>query len=107
MKQEIDALIRNRTWDLLDKQLGDNVIDSLWVFKVNEHPDESLDKLKHGSWQMVFRQIKGMDYHDTFSSVVKAVSICLVLTLTITNDWKLSQTDIGNVFLNGSLNEEF
>lgn len=51
------------------------------------------------------RQEKGVDYHETFSPVVKSTSIRLVLNIAITHGWILSQIDIGNAFLNGILQE--
>lgn len=48
-------------------------------------------------------QIEGLDYAETFSPVVNPISICLVLTVTLTKGWKICQIDIGNAFLNGVL----
>lgn len=90
MKFEIDKLIGNETWDLVDKQPGDNMIDSLSIFKEKEHLDGSVDKLKARLVTNGSRQIEDVDYHDTFSPFMKAMSICLILTLAITNDWEFS-----------------
>jgi len=32
-----------------------------------------------------FHQVHGFDFHETFSPVVKSVTICIVLTLTLTH----------------------
>ena len=37
--------------------------------------------------------------------MVKPVTIRLILTLALTNQWKLFQLDMNNAFLNGFLNE--
>lgn len=50
-------------------------------------------------------RIEGKDYNQTFIMVVKPMMIRLVLTIVITNNLKLHQVDIGNVFLHGRLNE--
>lgn len=89
----------------MEKQPGVNVIDLVWVFKVKECPDGTVDKLKVCLVANSSCQIDGVDYHDTFSMVVKAASIYFVLTLAITNGWELAQIDINNAFLNGSLCE--
>lgn len=35
MGTEYDALVRNHTWELIEKELIDNLIYSLWVLGLN------------------------------------------------------------------------
>lgn len=53
-----------------------------------------------------FHQQHSFDFHETLSSVFKHVTIRLILTLALTNHWKIQQLDINNAFLNGFLDEE-
>jgi len=52
-----------------------------------------------------FHQAHGFDFHETFSPVVKPITIRIVLTFTISYGQKLFQLDVNNVFLNGLLEE--
>lgn len=52
----------------------------------------------------IFHQ--GFDFHETFSLIVKPITIKVILTLIVTHKWDMQQIDINNAFLNGELQEE-
>ena len=52
-----------------------------------------------------YTQISGLNYSHTFSLVVKAATVRIVLSLAVLNSWKLHQLDVKNAFLNGNLDE--
>ncbi|GJV21096.1 putative RNA-directed DNA polymerase [Tanacetum coccineum] len=67
--------------------------------------------MKNGTWSLVPRAsntnvVDGIDFHETFSPVVKSITIRAVLSLAVTNDWPLHQLDIQNSFLHGNLKEQ-
>jgi hypothetical protein len=44
MEAEFDALISNRTWTLVPRPPGTNIVGSKWIFKTKFRPDGSVDK---------------------------------------------------------------
>jgi hypothetical protein len=53
-----------------------------------------------------YKQHYGIDYEDTFSPMVKAATIRLVLSLAVSFGRNLRQLDVQNVFLHGNIEEE-
>ncbi|GJW22257.1 ribonuclease H-like domain-containing protein [Tanacetum coccineum] len=45
----------------------------------------------------------GVDFDETFSSVVKSAIICTVLSLAVSRQWSIHKLDVKNAFLNGDL----
>jgi histone deacetylase 1/2 len=106
MDEEYTALKSNRTWHLVPSGAGKNIIDCKWVYKVKRRADGSVDRYKARLVAKGFKQRYGIDYDDTFSPVVKAATIRLVLSLAVSRNWHLRQLDVKNAFLHGVLEEE-
>ena len=86
MDVEFDALIKNKTWHLVPPKRGRNVIDCKWVYKIKRRSDGKIDRYKARLVAKGFKQRYGIDYEDTFSPVVKAATIRLVLSLAVSKN---------------------
>jgi histone deacetylase 1/2 len=106
MKAEFDALLKNQTWTLMPLPSDRQAIGCKWVFRTKENPDGSINKYKARLVAKGFHQQHGFDFNETFSPVIKPITIRLILSLAISYKWPLKQLDINNAFLNGTLEEE-
>jgi histone deacetylase 1/2 len=106
MDCEFQALQKNETWHLVPSKRGMNIIDCKWVFKIKRKVDGSIDRYKARLVAKGYKQCYGIDYEDTFSPVVKAATIRLVLSITVSRGWSLRQLDVQNAFLHGVLEED-
>ena len=53
-----------------------------------------------------FHQKHEIHYTETFSPVVKASTVRVILSLAVLNQWVIRQVDVNNAFLNGILIED-
>jgi hypothetical protein len=103
---EYNALMNNNTWHLVPPKKGSNIIDCKWVHKIKYNADGSLNKYKSRLVAKGYKQRYGIDYEDTFSTVVKMATIRIILSIVVSRGWSLRQLDVQNAFLHGVLEEE-
>ncbi|KAD2392953.1 hypothetical protein E3N88_39930 [Mikania micrantha] len=105
MADELDALNRNGTWTLVPSAPHLNVVDCKWVYRLKTDPHGNISRYKARLVAKGFHQQHGVDYHETFSPVIKPATIQTVLSIAVTNQWSLRQLDVQNAFLHGDLEE--
>ncbi|GJX93416.1 retrovirus-related pol polyprotein from transposon TNT 1-94 [Tanacetum coccineum] len=89
MKEEYDALMKNGTWSLVPRASNTNVVDGKWVYRLKRDKNGATTRYKARFVTKGFRQQPGIDFHETFSPVVKSTTIRAVLSLAVANDWPL------------------
>lgn len=106
MTKEFDALQSNETWELVEYQPHHNVVGCKWVYRIKYNPDGSLDKYKARLVAKGFHQRPGSDFTETFSPVIKPVTVRVVLAIAVHQRWPLRQLDVNNAFLQGTLHDD-
>ena len=51
------------------------------------------------------RQVKGVNYFETFSSAAKMPTVQVILANAATQDWEIEHVDIKSAYLNATLKE--
>ncbi|CAA7042096.1 unnamed protein product [Microthlaspi erraticum] len=106
MIDEINSHIRNHTWHLVRNIDVDNIVGNMWIFTIKRKPDGSVERYKARIVAKGYNQRPGIDYHETFSPVVKPATIRIVLSTAVSRNWPLQQFDVNNAFLQGRLEDE-
>ncbi|XP_065627419.1 uncharacterized protein LOC136066661 [Quercus suber] len=106
MKEEIDALTKNHTWDLVTLPPSQSVVGCKWIYKIKTHSDGSIERYKARLVAKGFTQEYGIDYEETFAPVARISSVRALLAVAAASKWDLFQMDVKNAFLNGDLHEE-
>ena len=66
MKSEMDSLVKNDTWSLVQKHDDMNTIGSKWVFKIKRNSNGEIIKHKARLVAQGYSQIHGLDYSEVF-----------------------------------------
>jgi hypothetical protein len=89
MDDEYEALIKNKTWHLVPLLKGSNFFDCKWIYKIKRKQDGSLERYKVTVVGKGYKQRYGIDYEDTFSSIVKVVTIRTILSIVVSSGWTM------------------
>ena len=69
MKEDLDALSKNNTWDLVTLSSGKFVVGCKWIYKIKTHSDGSIKRYKTCLVAKDFTQEYEIDYIETFTPV--------------------------------------
>ncbi|KAL8132571.1 hypothetical protein AgCh_008162 [Apium graveolens] len=75
IKNEVDSIMQNHTWELVDLPTDCKPLGSKWVFKKKLKTDGTIDKYKARLVIKGYKQQKCLDYFDTYSPVTRITSI--------------------------------
>ena len=106
MQEEIDALYKNLTWDLVPLPKGRKAIGNKWVYKIKRDVNNQVERYRARLVVKGFAQKEGTDFNEIFSPVVRLSTVRVVLAMCATYDLYLEQLDVKTAFLHGELEEE-
>lgn len=106
MNVEMEALEKNKTWELVKLPTGKKPVGCKWVYTVKYRADGSIERYKARLVAKGYTQTYGIDYQETFAPVAKMNTVRVLLSLAANYNWDLQQFDVKNAFLHGELEEE-
>jgi hypothetical protein len=106
MKDEMNSLAKNATWDLVELPRNRKTVGCKWAYKLKKGVDDKVERYKARMVAKGYSQKACIEFHDIFSRVVKIVSIRSVLALVALLDLELEQIDLKTAFLHGDLHED-
>ena len=106
MVEEMEALHKNETWDIVEFPVGRKCVGSKWFFKKNFNAQGKVEKYKARLVEKGYSQVEGIEFGDIFSPVSNLASIRFLLSIVATFDLEVEQMDVKTTFLDGDLEEE-
>ncbi|KAI9157376.1 hypothetical protein LWI28_021571 [Acer negundo] len=106
MDEEIKALEKHKTWELVDLPDNKEVVGLKWVYKTKYRSIGSIQKYKARLVAKGYMQREGINFEETFAHVARFDTIRTVLALAAHNKWYVYQFDVKFAFWNGVLDEE-
>ena len=106
MLEELRALEKNKTWDLVTLPPGKKTVSCKWVFTVKQNPEGKVERYKARLVARGYSQTYGIDYDETFAPVAKMSTMRILISCAANFGWPLHRLDVKNAFLHGDLKEE-
>lgn len=106
MEEEISAIQKNKTWELVDLPKGFEPVGLKWVFKLKKDAQGDIIKRKARLVAKGYVQRPGVDFDEVFAPVTRLETVRLLIAVAAYEGWEIHQMDVKSAFLNGELQEE-
>ncbi len=106
MYAEFQSFIENDTWKYKNASSDRAILIGCWVFKIKKDRWGKILKFKARWVAHGYKQQPGLDYTDTFTSVVKSMSWNSMMDVSAKRGSRIRQMDVITAFLYGFLDEE-
>ncbi|GJX73296.1 retrotransposon protein, putative, ty1-copia subclass [Tanacetum coccineum] len=106
MNAEIQSMMDNMVWVLVDLPPGCKTVASKWLFKKKTDMDGIVHVYKARLVAKGYTQLYGVDYEETFSPVADIRAIRILISIAAYYDYEIWQMDVKTAFLNGYLDED-
>ncbi|GKV01569.1 hypothetical protein SLEP1_g14116 [Rubroshorea leprosula] len=81
MKEELQALEKTSTWDLVDLPTDETLVRCKWVYKIKTHSDGFVEHYKAHLVAKGFTQEYDINYEETFAPIACLIIVCSLLAI--------------------------
>ncbi|GJT70535.1 retrotransposon protein, putative, ty1-copia subclass [Tanacetum coccineum] len=94
MNAEIQSMMDNMVWVLVDLAPGCKTIGNKWIFKKKTNMDGIVHTYKARLVVKGYTQLYGVDYKETFSPVAGIRAIRILISISVFYDYEIWQIDV-------------
>jgi hypothetical protein len=106
VRSEMNSILSNETWELVDRPYGCKPVSCKWVFKKKFRLDGTINKYKARLVAKGYTQKEDEDFFDTYSPIARLAIIHVLLSLAASHGLLVHQMDVKTTFYNGKLEEK-
>ena len=89
VNDEINSIMQNHTWELVNLPPGNKPIGCKWIFKRKLQTNGTIDKYKAHLVAKGYRQKEGLDFFDTYSPVTRITSIRMLIAIAAIHNFEI------------------
>ena len=104
--REIAGIRKHGTYEEVFIPKDRKPITCRWVYDLKRDSEGTIILFKARLVVHGFKQMEGIDFQKTFSSTIQMRTFRMLVAISVQLGMKLTQYDISNAFLNGTLKEE-
>lgn len=106
MDDEMVAIKKDATWELVDPPSEKEVIGVKWLYKTKYATDGPIQRHKSRLVEKGYAHQPSIDYNETYAPVARFDTIRTILLLAPQYKLLVYQFDVKSTFLNGELKED-
>lgn len=100
------ALLNQNIWKLIPYAPDQRILGYKWIFRLKRDSASKVVKHKARLVANGYHQQPGIDFVNTFSLVIKMITIHFILYLSLHYKWGIHLLDVKNVFLHGHITKQ-
>ena len=102
-----DGTVRlNQLWKLVNLLKWCKATKNKWVFKIKCKANDTIEKYKAKLVAKGHTQQEGIDYEESFTLIIRFISISLILAIIASMDLELHQMNVKIALFNEDLEEK-